>query len=89
MTRGVTGDDEGKTVVNPVGETVGIIASVDDGTAYVDPHPSITDRIEAALGWTDPNVDTYPLDDEHVAAVTDDEVRLREDLSTDRADSGY
>lgn len=81
-----TDSDVGKTVVNPVGDEVGIVETVEDGTAYVDPHPDLSDRIRARFGWeNDPSVNEAPLDDEHVAEITDDEVRLREDLPTDRS----
>lgn len=81
-----TEDDVGKTVINPVGETVGIVEDVEDGVPYVDPNPSLTDRIEAALGWTDgADMSEQPLEDEHVEDVTDDEVILRQDLQIDRS----
>lgn len=68
--------DEGKAVV--VGdEKVGLIQRVERGTAYVDPDPSITDRIKTTLDWGDSDEDTYPLREEQVDTVTDDEVRLR------------
>jgi hypothetical protein len=71
-----TEDDEGKTVVNADGEEVGIVTAVEHGTAHVDPDPGITDKIMSALGWSDQDEDTYPLQEESVEAITDDEVRL-------------
>lgn len=74
-------DDVGKTVVNGNGTEVGLISAVKHGTAYVDPDPGITTRITAALGWDDiDEEDGYPLQEQAVATVTDDEVRLRSDL---------
>ena len=76
-----TDDDVGKTVVNGDGDDVGLVSAVKHGTAYVDPDPGITTRITAALGWENiDDEDGYPLQEEAVATVTDDEVRLRSDL---------
>ncbi|WP_158058176.1 PRC-barrel domain containing protein [Halorussus halophilus] len=74
-----TDDDEGKSVVMG-DEKVGMITEVEHGTAYVDPDPGITDRIKATLDWGDRDEDTYPLQESRVDTVTDDEVRLRDDL---------
>ncbi|WP_380678644.1 PRC-barrel domain containing protein [Salinigranum sp. GCM10025319] len=74
-------DDVGKTVVNGNGNEVGIISAVEHGTAYVDPDPGITTKITAALGWDNiDDEDGYPLQEQAVATVTDDQVRLRSDL---------
>lgn len=73
--------DEGKRVVNADGDEVGIIADVEHGTAHVEPDPGMTDSIKAKLGWGDSGEDTYPLQEEAVGRVTDDEVRLERDLS--------
>ncbi|WP_336342785.1 hypothetical protein [Halalkalicoccus ordinarius] len=75
-------DDEGKTVVNADGEEVGIIAAVEHGTAHVDPDPGVTDKIMSTLGWSDRDEDTYPLQEESVEAITDDEVRLASTAGT-------
>lgn len=81
-----TDDDEGKTVVNPVGEEVGIVELVSDGTAYVEPHPNWTDRIKARVGWEDtPDASEQHLEEQFVDEITDDEVILHEDLQFDRA----
>ncbi|MFP8951501.1 PRC-barrel domain containing protein [Natrialbaceae archaeon A-arb3/5] len=71
-----TDDDEGKRIVNAEGEEVGMIESVEDGTAHVDPDPGMTDTIKSKLGWGDVDEETYELDDTNVEAITDDEVRL-------------
>ncbi|WP_313696174.1 PRC-barrel domain containing protein [Halorarum halobium] len=79
--RSVTEDDVGKEVV--YGEdTVGRIVDVRHGTAYVDPDPGIVETISAKLGWADASDEegAYPLQEETVARVTDDAVRLRTDL---------
>jgi hypothetical protein len=74
-------DDVGKTVVNGNGSEIGIISAVEHGTAYVDPDPGITTKITAALGWDNiDDEDGYPLQEQAVQTVTDDQVRLRSDL---------
>lgn len=75
-----TDDDVGKDVVNARGDKIGIVSAVDHGTAYVDPDPGMTDKIKAKLGWEDRDDDTYPLQEQSVETVTDDEIRLRSDL---------
>lgn len=73
----ITDSHEGNTVVDANGETVGIVTSVRHGTAYVDPDPGITERVSAKLGWRDVDEEDFPLQEAEVAAVTDDEIRLR------------
>lgn len=77
MAHTFTDDDEGKTVVNEDGEDVGIVTTVEHGTAHVNPDPGVTDKIKSTLGWGDgDDEDTYPLQEESVDSVTDDEIRL-------------
>jgi len=71
--------DEGKTVVNSKGETVGIVTEVENGRAHVNPDPGITDTISSKLGWGSAKQDeTYELEPGHVDTVTDDEIRLNQ-----------
>lgn len=72
----LTTTDEGKDVVSPTGERIGLVKDVDDGAAHVDPNPGITDELKAKLGWGDSDGDTYRLRETDVETVTDDEVRL-------------
>ncbi|WP_255167003.1 hypothetical protein [Natrononativus amylolyticus] len=74
-------DDIGKTVVNANGDEVGIVSAVEHGTAHVEPDPGITDTIKAKLGWEGTGEEAYPLQEQAVASVTDDEIRLEGDLS--------
>ncbi|WP_222919317.1 hypothetical protein [Natrinema sp. SYSU A 869] len=76
-----TDDDVGKRVVNANGDEVGMVADVEHGTAHVEPDPGITDSIKATLGWSDSGESTYPLQEEAVSRVTDDEIHLENDLS--------
>lgn len=72
----LTEEDEGKPVVDASGDTLGMIEEVRGETAYIDPDPGIVDRIKSKLGWGEADEDDYPLDQENVARVTDDEVEL-------------
>lgn len=78
----ITEDDEGKTVVNADGDEVGMVTEVRGETAYVDPDPGLTDAIKSNLGWEDVDTDDYPLKDDRIAGVDedDDEIRLSRDL---------
>jgi hypothetical protein len=80
MAINITDDDEGKQVVAGDGDTVGIVADVEHGTAYVDPDPGLTEKLKTKLGWGERDEDTYPLQEEAVESVTDDEIRLRRDV---------
>lgn len=71
--------DEGKPVMMG-DEKVGMITKVERGTAHVDPDAGITDKIKATLDWGDQDEDTYPLQEQAVDTITDDEVRLRSNL---------
>lgn len=72
----VSDDDVGKTVVNARGEEVGIVSEVGAGTLYVDPDPTVAERVSSKLGWGDADDGSYPIEADRIAAVTDDEVRL-------------
>ena len=73
-----TDDDVGKQVViSDGGDQIGIVQEVRNETAYVDPDPDIVDRIQVELNWEGRDEDTYLLDENDVAEVTNDEIRLR------------
>lgn len=71
--------DEGKPVMMD-GEKIGMITNVDRETAYVDPDAGITDKIKATLDWGERDEDTYPIQEQSVETITDDEVRLHSNL---------
>lgn len=73
-------DDVGKRVVNSHGDEVGMVSTVEHGTAYVEPDPGLTDTIKAKLGWQGRDEDAYPLQEAAVGQVTDDEIHLTGDL---------
>ena len=80
MAHQFTNDDEGKTVVNADGDSIGRVMEIRGNSAYVEPDPGITDSVKSKLGWGDSDEDTYELRDEHVETVTDDEVRIGRSL---------
>lgn len=79
MQTDVTEDDEGKEVVRD-GETVGRVVDVEHGTAYVDPDPGIGETLLSKLGWADRDEDNYPLQENAVDQVTDDQILLKSRL---------
>lgn len=72
----VSDSDEGKKVVNQSGEEIGRIAKVENGRAYVDPDPSVTDAVMSKLGWGSRDEGTYLLEENTIETISDDEVRL-------------
>ena len=77
MSHNVTEDDEGKPLKHG-NDKVGRVVDVEHGTAYVDPDPGITETVMSKLGWADHDEDTYPLQEESIETITDDEIRLGE-----------
>jgi hypothetical protein len=73
----LTAEDEGKDVVNTEGDKIGVVQSVEAGTAYVNPDPGITDEFKSTLGWGDSSEDTYALDDHQIEAITDGSIQIR------------
>ena len=49
----------------------------DTQTLYVDPEPSLTDRIKAAFDWGETD-DSYPVGEEQIESVDDEEIRIAE-----------
>ncbi|NEU56915.1 hypothetical protein [Halorussus sp. MSC15.2] len=65
--------DEGKPVVNAHGDQIGEVVEAEHGVAYVDPHPSLTEKIMARLG-ADEDDEDYRLREDKIERITDDEV---------------
>lgn len=80
MTPTLSESDEGKRVLDSEGEEVGMITEVRGKTAYVDPDPGLTDTIRSKLGWGSAADDSFPIQSDKVASITDDEVRLQTDM---------
>ena len=81
----LTDDDIAKTVVTGDGEDIGIVDEVEDGTAYVDPNRDVASQLKSKLGWSADTKDTYPLRNDAIADVTDDEIRLQTDYTAESA----
>lgn len=76
MSTALTDDAVGKTVVDAQNEEVGMVTAVEHGTAQIEPDPGLTDTIKAKLGWEDADQEAFPLQEDAIASVTDDEIRL-------------
>lgn len=72
----LTENDEGKSVVNVNGDQVGRVIEVQNGKAYVEPDPGLTDTIRSKLGWGEADEGDYQLDSSSIRSVSDDEIHL-------------
>jgi len=72
----LTEEDEGKRVITSDGDEIGVVAEVQGGRAHVEPDAGLLDSLSAKLGWGDADEDTYPLENDQIREVTDDEIRL-------------
>jgi len=73
---------KGTPVVDINDNPIGVVSSVENGTAYVEFDPGLVDAIKSNFGISAGGQgaeDTYPLREEMVDRVTDEEVRLRGD----------
>lgn len=71
-------DDVGKRVVAQSGATVGEVAEVRGGTAWVELAPDPDDDAVSQLRWEGTvNQNRHELEDRFVTRVTEDAVRLR------------
>lgn len=76
MSTALTDEAVGKTVVDAQDEEIGMVTAVEHGTAQVEPDPDLTDTIKAKLGWEDAGQEAFPLQEDAIATVTGDEIRL-------------
>lgn len=81
----LTDDDIAKTIVSGSGEEIGIVDAVKDGIAYVDPADDVPGQLKTKLDWGGTTKDTYPLRNDAIADVTDDEIRLQADYTAESA----
>ncbi|ELY84125.1 hypothetical protein [Natrinema altunense] len=79
MAVSLTDDAVGKTVVDADGKKLGLVAKVEDGTAAVDPDPSLAEHVLAAVGWEGEDDEDYVVTEDMLQRV-DDEVVLRGEL---------
>lgn len=80
MVSDITEKHEGIAVFNGDEQRIGIVASVENGTAYVNPDPNIIEEFKTKLGWGNSDQETHPLSEEQIETITDDEIILYSDL---------
>ena len=80
MASTLTDEEEGKTVVDASGEPLGLITTVEEDAAYVEPNPDLAESIAARLGGKDAEDDEYAIHADAVNETTDEKIRLREEL---------
>lgn len=80
MTVTLSDEDEGKTVLDNSGSTLGLVTNVEGNTAYVEPDPGVTEKVKAALGWGDADSEEYTVEHDAIESKTDEELYLRGDL---------
>lgn len=71
----MTEDEEGKDVLGPDGQTVGMVNTVEDGVIYLEPNPGITDRLTTGLGWGSDEEGTT-IETEQIEEIGSNSVRL-------------
>lgn len=74
--------DQGKDVVDTRGDDLGIVSDVDGQTLYVEPDPSLTEKIMSTLHWREGDRDELKVPPERIRRI-DDEVVL--DMAPDEA----
>ena len=78
----LSSDDEGKFLVDADGEQLGIVTEVDadEDAAYVEPDPGIAEAWIQGFGYGDADEDDIRVPFDAVSTVTDEEVRVAEDV---------
>ncbi|THE64200.1 hypothetical protein D8Y22_14140 [Salinadaptatus halalkaliphilus] len=78
-------EDEGKFLMDVRGEQIGIVTEIDpiEQVAYVDPEPTLTNAWIQSLGRGDAGEDDLEIPAENIQTITDSEVRVDADLSSD------
>ena len=69
-------DDLGKLVVDTVGMELGIVAEIDQGTAYIDPEPGLVSKLRVRLGVGDAGRRPAALHENRITEVTDEVIRV-------------
>jgi len=77
MSTTVTDDAVGKDVIDADDEQIGVVTAVEYGTAHVDPDPGLSEKLKTKLGWEDREAAEYPIQEDAIGSVTDDEIRLQ------------
>ena len=75
----ITTEDGGKRVVASSGDEIGVVVDVEEGTAYVEPNQEIGGELKSRLGWGADAQSEYPLRNDAIGEITDEEIRLRDE----------
>lgn len=67
-------DDAGKDVVDVQGREIGVVTDVEGDTMYVEPDPSMTERIKSKLEMGSESEEDLPVSSEFVDRIEDDVV---------------
>lgn len=73
--------DEGKPLVTPYGDVVGVLDRIDAETAYVRPNPGLLSGYGSWIAGSIGDVESFRLDEESVAEVTNDCVVIAQDTT--------
>ncbi|MCW8172075.1 hypothetical protein [Natrialba swarupiae] len=78
-------EDEGKFLMDVRGEQIGIVTEIDpiEQVAYVDPEPSLTNAWIQSLGRGSAGEDDLEVPADNIETITDSEVRVDANLSSD------
>ncbi|NGM68189.1 MULTISPECIES: hypothetical protein [Natronolimnobius] len=78
-------EDEGKFLMDVRGEQIGIVTEIDpiEQVAYVDPEPTLTNAWIQSLGRGGAGEDDLEVPAENIETITDSEVRVDADLSSE------
>lgn len=78
MPKSITQADEGKPVVDARDDKIGVVAEVEDDTAWIEFNPDTTNEIKSRLGFGDTSdQNTNPIPEEQIDAVGDDKIILK------------
>lgn len=62
-------DDMGKNVVDMQGQEIGVVSNVEGDTMYVDPDPSMTERVMSKLDMGSESGEDLPIPPEFVDSI--------------------
>jgi hypothetical protein len=74
-----TDADEGSSVFDADRQKIGVVTEVRNGSAYVEPDPSLAEELKAKLDWGsyEADDDAFALDSDAVDERDDGEILLR------------
>lgn len=81
MVRRLKPQDEGKRLVTPRGDLVGVLDRVQGGTAYVRPIPGLLSGYGPRIAGSIQDVESFRLDEESVADIVGDRVVIERDTT--------